>query len=115
MWPEIRDFGLTRTPWKPDTGRRSKAIGATTEGGVGSDRQCKSLIANASLCLHALTPPTLNSTCRRIATEIKLHKTINSLTYEFYRSVTPLGPGASDALNDARAWTWKLLFVAEIA
>ncbi|TKA51191.1 hypothetical protein B0A53_05655 [Rhodotorula sp. CCFEE 5036] len=51
----------------------------------------------------------------RIATEIKLHKTINSLTYEFYRSVTPLGPGASDALNDARAWTWKLLFVAEIA
>lgn len=51
----------------------------------------------------------------RIATEIKLDKTINSLTYEFYRSVTPLGPGASDALNDSRAWTWKLLFVAEIA
>ncbi|GAA5988027.1 hypothetical protein JCM10908_002033 [Rhodotorula pacifica] len=51
----------------------------------------------------------------RIATEIKLNKTINSLTYEFYRSVTPLGPTASEALNTSRAWTWKLLFVAEIA
>jgi hypothetical protein len=108
MWIDPNTLGT-------DTGRRSKAIGATTGGGVGSDRQCESPIAISSFLLHALIPPTLKSTCRRIATEIKLHKTINSLTYEFYRSVTPLGPGASDALNDARAWTWKLLFVAEIA
>ncbi|GAA5905490.1 hypothetical protein JCM8208_004297 [Rhodotorula glutinis] len=51
----------------------------------------------------------------RIATEIKLHKTINTATYDFYRSVTPLGEGAYALLADARAWSWKLLFVAEIA
>ncbi|GAA5824893.1 hypothetical protein JCM3770_005091, partial [Rhodotorula araucariae] len=51
----------------------------------------------------------------RIATEIKLHKTINTVTYDFYRSVTPLSDGAYQLLADARAWSWKLLFVAEIA
>ncbi|BGP00354.1 Zn(2)-C6 fungal-type transcription factor [Rhodotorula toruloides] len=51
----------------------------------------------------------------RIATEIKLHKKINTITYDFYRSVTPLGEGAFAALSDTRAWSWKLLFVAEIA
>ncbi|BGP40977.1 hypothetical protein JCM10450v2_004982 [Rhodotorula kratochvilovae] len=51
----------------------------------------------------------------RIATEIKLHKTINTATYDFYRSVTPLADGAYRLLADTRAWSWKLLFVAEIA
>ncbi|GAA5920215.1 hypothetical protein JCM6882_003925 [Rhodosporidiobolus microsporus] len=51
----------------------------------------------------------------RIATEIKLHKTLNNATYDFYRSVTPLGEGAYAALRDTRAWSWKLVFVTDIA
>ncbi|GAA5835930.1 hypothetical protein JCM11251_006605 [Rhodosporidiobolus azoricus] len=51
----------------------------------------------------------------RIATEIKLHKTINNATYDFYRSVTPLGEGAYAALKEMRAWSWKLVFVTDIA
>ncbi|GAA6023373.1 hypothetical protein JCM10207_002522, partial [Rhodosporidiobolus poonsookiae] len=51
----------------------------------------------------------------RIATEIKLHKSLNSATYDFYRSVTPLGEGAYEALSDTRDWSWKLVFVTEIA
>ncbi|GAA5965532.1 hypothetical protein JCM21900_004150 [Sporobolomyces salmonicolor] len=51
----------------------------------------------------------------RIATEIKLHKTLNQATYDFYRSVTPLGEDAFQQLSDDRARSWKLLFVAETA
>ncbi|GAA5859893.1 hypothetical protein JCM8547_004376 [Rhodosporidiobolus lusitaniae] len=51
----------------------------------------------------------------RIATEIKLHKTLNTATYDFYRSVTPLGEGAYDALSATREWSWKLIFVTEVA
>ncbi|BGP17123.1 hypothetical protein JCM10213_001122 [Rhodosporidiobolus nylandii] len=51
----------------------------------------------------------------RIATEIKLHKTLNTATYDFYRDVTPLGDGAYEALSEARDWSWKLVFVTEVA
>lgn len=92
------------------TGRRSRTTGATTDAGAGSGRRCASF-ALLSPFLSRLTP----SARRRIATEIKLHKKINTITYDFYRSVTPLGEGAFAALSDTRAWSWKLLFVAEIA
>ncbi|GJN91304.1 hypothetical protein Rhopal_004323-T1 [Rhodotorula paludigena] len=51
----------------------------------------------------------------RIATEIKLYRALNAANYDFYRSVTPLGDGAYQELADSRAWSWKLLFVTEIA
>jgi hypothetical protein len=52
---------------------------------------------------------------RRIATEIKLFKPLSRATYDFYRSVTPLGDDGFDALAETQAWTWKLVFVTDIA
>jgi hypothetical protein len=54
-------------------------------------------------------------TGRRIATEIKLDKTLTESTHQFYRTVTPLPQNAFQSLSEDRARTWTLLFVAEIA
>ncbi|GAA5909222.1 uncharacterized protein JCM6883_005809 [Sporobolomyces salmoneus] len=54
-------------------------------------------------------------TAIRIATEIKLHKTLNQTTYDFYRSVTPLSDDAFQRLSDDRIRSWRLISVAETA
>ncbi|GAA6064511.1 hypothetical protein JCM10212_004872 [Sporobolomyces blumeae] len=56
-------------------------------------------------------------TAIRIATEIKLHKTLNQVTYDFYRSVTPLGTDddAFERLSEDRSRSWRLVAVAETA
>lgn len=55
-------------------------------------------------------------TAIRIATEIKLHKTLNQTTYDFYRSVTPLcGDDAFQQLSDDRIRSWRLISVCETA
>lgn len=62
-----------------------------------------------------MTDSPSSGTDRRIATEIKLYRALNAANYDFYRSVTPLSDGAYQELADSRAWSWKLLFVTEIA
>ncbi|GAA5971145.1 hypothetical protein JCM3765_004705 [Sporobolomyces pararoseus] len=54
-------------------------------------------------------------TAIRIATEIKLHKTLNQTTYDFYRSVTPLSDDAFQRLSDDRIRSWRLISVCETA
>ncbi|GAA5828682.1 hypothetical protein JCM3766R1_003787 [Sporobolomyces carnicolor] len=55
-------------------------------------------------------------TAIRIATEIKLHKTLNQTTYDFYRSVTPLCcDDAFQQLSDDRIRSWRLISVCETA
>jgi len=54
-------------------------------------------------------------TAIRIATEIKLHKTLNQTTYDFYRSVTPLSDDAFQKLSDDRIRSWRLISVCETA
>ncbi|GAA5935525.1 uncharacterized protein JCM15063_001064 [Sporobolomyces koalae] len=54
-------------------------------------------------------------TALRIATEIKLHKTLNQVTYDFYRSVTPLSDDAFQKLSDDRGRSWRLISVSETA
>ncbi|KAM0789549.1 hypothetical protein ACM66B_000361 [Microbotryomycetes sp. NB124-2] len=51
----------------------------------------------------------------RIATEIRLDKTLTTSTYQFYRSVTPLRDNIFADLAKDRAKTWMLLQVVEIA
>ncbi|KAK4054167.1 hypothetical protein OIV83_001193 [Microbotryomycetes sp. JL201] len=51
----------------------------------------------------------------RIATEIRLDKTLTASTYQFYRSVTPLRDNMFADLAKDRAKTWMLLQVVEIA
>ncbi|GAA5871420.1 hypothetical protein JCM16303_000748 [Sporobolomyces ruberrimus] len=54
-------------------------------------------------------------TAIRMATEIKLHKTLNQTTYDFYRSVTPLSDDAFERLSDDRIRSWRLISVSETA